>query len=232
MRHPSEFRPPENTERDLNIVQRDPEIPWVDDFDDQSMLELTVGSTILVRDMKSPLKMDEDRTYYISMLVCEPKPNPRQGLGPLDEGVRLTFRSSNDFMGPHVSFGISQYQFPCIRTKMGVGVVAYSPVPVDQPTLWIGKIVCRAEDEDEIFLSIFSGKDRLGLTEPRTWQVSTRGVYQDGQLDIALISSQSNQSKATRLVDRLRIGPTWRSVVPLNSVQPEELSFGVGVNSL
>jgi ferric-dicitrate binding protein FerR (iron transport regulator) len=211
-----EFRPPENTSRSMGQIES-LEKSALSVHGDGKAIRLAAGSGIFVRDLAEAIDMSAEGVNYVSLIAFEPLPQPRPGLGPLDEGIRLTLRNSKDFFGKHVSFGITQHQFPCIRTQMGVGVAAYSPVPFDKFSLWVGKIVSRHGGEDEIFFQVFGENEHVGMTEPRTWQVSTRGVFQDGKLDRLLLSSHGH---APRIVDEIRIGPTWRSVVSLPLASP------------
>lgn len=59
---------------------------------------------------------------------------------------------------------------------------------------------------------VYGEQDVLGYAEPATWHVVTRGVELDSHLDCVLLSPEG---KTSRIVDELRIGPTWRSVVPI-----------------
>ena len=61
-------------------------------------------------------------------------------------------------------------------------------------------------------LRVYGEQDVLGYAEPATWHVVTRGVELDAHLDCVLLSSEG---KTSRIVDELRIGPTWRSVAPM-----------------
>lgn len=106
---------------------------------------------------------------------------------------------------------------------MGDGVVFTCPLvlPAEQTTLWIGKIVSRQYSEDEIYFRVYGENDVLDYAEPATWHVVTRNVVLQTELDLVLLSSEG---KTARLVDELRIGPTWRSVAPMVETK-EEISI-------
>lgn len=84
-------------------------------------------------------------------------------------------------------------------------------LPADQTTLWIGKIVSRKDGDDEVYFRVYGEEDVLEYAEPSTWHVVTRDTDLDAQLDLVLLSSEGTMD---RIIDELRIGPTWRSVAP------------------
>ena len=128
------------------------------------------------------------------------------------ERIRLTLRSSKNYDEQAVSFGHGSGYRPFVQS--GNGVVHTSPLvlPAEQTMLWIGKIVSRQHGEDEIFFRGYGEDDVLDYAEPATWHVVTRGVELDSSMDLVLLSSEG---KTARLIDELRIGPTWRSVAPM-----------------
>lgn len=85
-------------------------------------------------------------------------------------------------------------------------------LPPEQTTLWVGKIISREQGEDEIYFRVYGEQDVLGYAEPSTWHVVTRGVDIATRLDRVLLSSTGQTAK---IVDELRIGPTWRSIAPM-----------------
>jgi hypothetical protein len=89
-----------------------------------------------------------------------------------------------------------------------------SPLPIarNQYTLWLGKIIARHKGDDDVFFSIYGEADAIDYAEPAAWQVATRGLRRHGRLDIVVIAGQLSAPCA---VDELCIGPTWRSVAPM-----------------
>ena len=171
------------------------------------------GRSFRIRPMKKPIDMGHDGITYFSMMSHEPEhATPR--VRPM-EGMRLTFRSSADYWGESLSFGWNHKLSPQIQTGVGALFVSPATIPDEQTLLWIGKIIHRAGGEDEISFRVYGQQDSLDYAEPATWHVVSRELRQSAALDLVVLSSTGN---APRIVDELRIGPTWRSVVP---IQPQ-----------
>lgn len=203
-------QPDETT--DMHIVHGKLNVVWPVEGGRLGMLEMPPGKTYRIRPMKDGIDMGSDSVRYFSMMVHEPDRSRSQPHVSPRESVRLTFRSSTDYLGDHLSFGITNRLHPQIQTQPGVGDVSPAEAPSKQTTLWIGKIVTRRHGEDEISFRIYGEDDALDYAEPATWHVLSRGVHQDHQLDLLVLSSEGGSA---RVIDEFRLGPTWRSVVPI-----------------
>lgn len=208
------YRTAEDTTVDLRVAEDTARIPWPLPEGQPGLLELPTGTHSLVRQLAKPIALDKDGVTYFSFMVRDA--DPAAGLAPKQYGgVRLVFRSSANPAREMVSFGPSRIREPGIR--MGDGHTFTSPVKIarNQNTLWIGKIISRRNGDDEFFFSVYGENDTFGFAEPATWQAASRGVRRHGRLDLALISTQLS---APCLADELRIGPTWRSVAPVQEL--------------
>ena len=206
------FREDEDVTDTLEIVHGEMNVTWPVPGGELGMLRLPPGKTFRIREMQRPLNLNEDAIYYFSLMVREPDYENRPRKAKPQEGIRLTFRSSEDYYGESLSFGISPELNPQIRTGLGVGFFSAVRTPSDQTTLWIGKAISRAIGEDEVSFRIFSESDELTYAEPSVWHVVSKGLNLSAKLDLVVLTSQGT---ASRIVDELRIGPTWRSVVPM-----------------
>jgi hypothetical protein len=197
---------------DMNIVEGKTNITWPVPNRDDGMLELPPGPSVLIRPMKRPIELNSDGVFYFSCIVREPfHPEPRRN--DVDrEAIRITFRSQSNYMGETISLGLSTTQVPRISTGQGVGVRASSQAPSDQSTLWIGKLIAQREGPDQVSFRIFGERDELGCFEPSQWDVVVRDLQLTASLDLLVLTSNG---KSPRIVDEIRIGPTWRSVVPV-----------------
>ncbi|MEM0968931.1 MAG: FecR domain-containing protein [Verrucomicrobiota bacterium] len=175
------------------------------------MLELP-GNCFYVRGLDRPLDLAQDDVFFFSLMVKETE--RFEAPAKPQEAVRLTFRDSRSYFGPAISFGHGPLYEP--RVQSGRGVLFTSPfvLPPEQTTLWIGKILSSRQGEDEVFFRIYGEQDELDFAEPRTWHVTTRHLRLDSQIDRVILSSTG---KSVRIVDELRIGPTWRSVAPMKT---------------
>ncbi len=182
-------------------------------------LMLPGGGVYYIRPMKQGIDLEAEDVTFFSLMVRETK--RRSDSERPRERLRLTLRSSDDFHGPCISFGHGSGYRPFVQVGDGVVFTCPLVLPAEQTTLWIGKIVSRQYSEDEIYFRVYCENDVLDYAEPATWHVVTRNVVLHTELDLVLLSSEG---KTARLVDELRIGPTWRSVAPMVETK-EEISI-------
>ena len=206
------YREDEDVTDTLEIVHGQMNVTWPVPGGKLGMLQLPPGKTFRIREMQRPIDLDSDGIYYFSFMVREPDYEQRSLRARPREGIRLTFRSSQDYYGETLSFGISAELHPQLQTGRGVGFFSAADAPSNQTTLWIGKVIARSQGEDEVSFRIFSESDELTYAEPSAWHVVSKGLNLSAKLNLVVLTSQGT---AARIVDELRIGPTWRSVTPL-----------------
>lgn len=212
LRSPEERKVPatEESPESFEVVHGQMNVTWPVPGGRLGMLKLHAGNAYYVRPMKKSIDLDRDGVMYFSLMVRElerviQEKRPR-------ERVRVTFRSLSDYFSEYISFGHGSGFQPQVRTGDGLLHVSPLVMPAEQTTLWIGKIAARATGEDEIYFRVYGEEDVLGYAEPATWHVVTRGVELKSHFDCVLLSSEGTTS---RIIDELRIGPTWRSVAPM-----------------
>lgn len=203
---PAEDSSPDHFE----IVHGEMNVTWPVPGGRLGSLKVSGGGTYYVRPMRRSVRLDRDGVRFFSLMVRETERRTESDLPR--ERIRLTLRSSKDYDGQPISFGHGPGYRPTVRTGHGISHASPFVLPPEQTTLWIGKIVSRKQGEDEVFFRVYGEEDVLDYAEPATWHVVTRDVELDGELDLVLLSSEG---KTARLVDELRIGPTWRSVAPI-----------------
>ncbi len=202
------------TNDSLQIVHGQMNVTWPVPGGRLGMLQLPAGKSFRVREMLHPIDLDRDGIYYFSLIVRESDLSKRQPDARPHESMRLTFRSDENYFGESLSFQISLRRNPQIQTGLGVGFASAAESSPDQTTLWIGKIVARQFGEDEVSFHVFAESDELTYVEPAVWQVVSRNLDLSAKLNLVLLTSTG---LAPRIVDELRIGPTWRSVVPFRN---------------
>ena len=77
----------------------------------------------------------------------------------------------------------------------------------------VGKIVTSAKENDEIRFRFYRESDRLDFLEPADWDIELRDADLSASLNLLLITAEG---RVTRFLDEIRIGPTWRSVTPID----------------
>jgi|694.fasta_scaffold101831_2 ferric-dicitrate binding protein FerR (iron transport regulator) len=213
LRQSSERRLPNEIDSttDMRIVEGGLHVPWPIPGGKLGGLEMPAGRSFRLRPMKQGIDMAAEGITYFSLITYEPEHGKKRRTTPV-EGVRLTFRSSADYWNESLSFGCQQSLRPLIQAGAQGNFASAAAIADEQSLLWIGKIIRRADGEDEVFFRIYGQADALDYAEPATWHTSTRGLRQSAVLDLVMLSSTG---QSPRIVDELRIGPTWRSVVPM-----------------
>jgi hypothetical protein len=204
-------RDADETSGEMAIAYQKLSVPWPVQGGRAGMLETPPGKTYRIRPMQHALDLGRDAVYYVSLMVRESARQPGDDAGP-DESARLTFRSSTAYWGDSVCLGLPGNLKPHIDLK-GLGrFVAPTPVAADQSLLWVGKIVARRRGEDEVYFRVYQEGDPLDLVEPAQWDVASHCLDSDARLDLLLLTSTG---RAARWFDELRVGTSWRAVVPL-----------------
>jgi hypothetical protein len=200
-------------EGELTIASGKLTVPWSVQGGRGPMLEATPDYVSRTRTLAQPVRLDEDGVYYVSVLVRWETP-PTPVVGQTMPAVRIVLRSSTDFQGDRVMFNLPLFQRPQIDIRSGAIFTSSFTVKPNQTQLWVGKIVARKHGEDEIFFRVYGEDEPLDPMEPATsaWSVRTRGIYSDAKLDLVLLSKFGG---GTCWWDEVRIGKTWRSVVPM-----------------
>jgi len=207
LRHPNET----DTTTDMRIVHGGLSVPWPIPGGQLGGLEMPAGRAFRLRPMKQGIDMAADGITYFSFISYEPDHTQPQRIRP-QEGVRLTFRSSADYWGESLSFGHGPHLRPHIQTGIAGKFDSPATIADEQSLLWIGKIIHRRDGEDEVSFRIYGQADALDYAEPATWHVTTRALKQNAKLDLVILSSTGH---SPRILDELRLGPIWRSVVPM-----------------
>lgn len=204
--------PEKGTNDALQIVHGQMNVTWPVPGGRLGMLQFPPGKSFRVREMRRSIDLGRDGIYYFSLMVRESDLSRRTPQVRPQESMRLTFRSEQAYFDEALSFQISLRRNPQIQTGLGVGFASAAESSPDQTTLWIGKIVARKTGEDEVSFRVFAESDVLTYAEPAVWHVVSRNLDLSANLNLVLLTSTGT---APRIVDELRIGPTWRSVTPM-----------------
>lgn len=199
----------------LEIVHGRMNVTWPVDEGRLGMLRMPPGKTVRIRQMRRSIRLSENGTYYLSFMLRVHEPAERRR----HDDFRVTFRSTADYFGESLSFGVPRGTGPRIRTGVGVGCRGRSSIPGDQSMICVAKIDARRVGADRARFRVFAESDEIECLEPREWDVDCRDLDLSAELDLAIITSVGDRE---RIVDELRVGPTWRSVVPVLGVVDEE----------
>lgn len=166
-----------------------------------------LGFAKYYRRLAAPVRLDADRTYYLSFLFR------RQGppADPLN-AVAVLLRSSAELRNEN----------PRLRLNIGVGGVnqlfthlnavgSRTPVPLDYGSTYLlaAKIVARAAEPDQVFLRVYGRQEAVERQEPDAWTV-TGPLFQS---DLVFDWLEVHINSLTRqTMDEVRLGTTWASV--------------------
>lgn len=205
------LREPDST-TDMLIAFQKLAVPWPIRGGRAGMLEMPPGDNYRLRSLDQPIDLAKDAVYYVSMMIGEEAPANSTPRALHQSAARLTLRSSADYWGDRVSFAL-----PCTR-KPHIEVADFirftgSPISERQSLLWTAKIIARRQSEDEIYFRLYQEGDSLDIVEPAEWSIVSRGVRSDAKLDLLMLT---NTGLTRRWFDELRIGTSWRAVVPID----------------
>lgn len=197
---PWRVRTPEETGRDPDpstamVIQRDGLRG--------GSLQFPAARTFRIRPLAEPLDLGRDDVTYVSFLMRqEPVAQGEQSF------FRLTFRSSEDFTGHVVGFGMPPQRRPAIyRNRDNFNSsVGFETGP---ELFWVCKIAARRDGPDEVFLKVFRPGEAAGSLEPASWTHQTSPFESEVRLDLLVVTGTG---RGRQDFDELRIGKTWESV--------------------
>jgi hypothetical protein len=201
-----------DTTTDMLVAFQKLNVPWPIRGGRAGMLEMPPGENYRLRPLAKPINLNGNAVYYISMLMGEQAVADSDPTAMRRDAARLTLRSSQDFWGDRVCFGL----LPGVH-KPHVELADYirftgREVPKGETLLWVAKIVARRHGQDEIFFRIYQEGESLDIVEPADWSIVTRGVRSDARLDRMVLTSTG---PTRRWFDEIRIGTSWRAVIPI-----------------
>ncbi len=170
-------------------------------------LSLGPGYHKRVRELAEPIRFNEDGITFFSFMVDE----LRGAAGPAD--FRIELKSSNRDSRGTASFGWAESRKPQVRTGGGSFSRATRPLQ-DGAVLCVGKIVRAKSAPDRIYFRCYDRSENFHLMEPADWDIDGHSADLHGVHDLLVVETSGER---TIFLDELRIGPTWRSVTPINS---------------
>jgi hypothetical protein len=187
-------------------------IPWPIRGGRAGMLEIPPGRRAFVRPLAQPISLRRDAVYYISMMMRESAHEANDGNRPLREIASLSLRGSGSYWSDRVGLGLHSGHSPHIEISDFNRFVG-PRIARSQSMIWAAKIVARKHAEDQIFFRVYQEGDSLDIVEPADWSVISRNLRSDALLDRLQVSSEGN---TTRWFDEIRIGTSWRAVIPIS----------------
>lgn len=181
---------------------------WLPDVGSRYLVQ--PSSSAHCRQLERPLNLDEDGNYYISLIiqklsVAEHETSKKDGVGltlfssrkwGTDAGVGFSLDGTN-------RFSVWTVKDRFTGGKYGAPNTTYFAVL---------KIAAAQDSRDNLFLKVYSQNDAIDFVEPTAWDVM--GIPADQNLSLDVLATWSRES-CFALIDQVRLGDTWQSVVPV-----------------
>ncbi len=193
----------------MDIVHGRMNAPWPVRGGRLGALELPAGHHVLLRDIARPIDLSKDGIMFFSFMVSDSNSADPGHV----EDFSLAFRSSRNYYRGKLSFGWSDSRTPLIRSGGGRISRGTRAIPSGETIFCVAKIVISANRPDTVQFRCYNTTDPMHFVEPAEWDVEGHTIDIDSKLDILEIASKSG---STVWIDEIRIGPTWRSVTPLD----------------
>jgi hypothetical protein len=177
--------------------------------------------------LASPLRLDVDATYYLSVLVC------RQGtvrqhrkLPPPPNYVGVHFRDDDEVRRetPHRQpdlnkrLTVSIGQANLLRAKLeSSGPQQQLTLSYNEPYLLVAKIVASAASPDQVLVRVYGIEDTVDAAEPANWTLEGSEVNSNRTFEWLEIEINSPKRQT---LDELRLGSSWSAVTGPYLVQP------------
>jgi len=200
----------------MTIAHSRMDVTWPIKGGKAGMLEMPPGASVWLRRMNEPIRTKSGEIRYFSFLVTEPKLEVgRKRDGKLERNdLRFTFRSSAEYFGESLSIGWGEGQQPRVSIDHGVAAKSVRRIPEDSTVFCVAKIMTRQTGGDRVHFRFYTDGEELDLIEPAEWDITLSGLDLSCNLDLIVLTSNSAE---TRYVDEIRLGPSWRSVTPVNT---------------
>lgn len=210
-RHGEELRsyPKLDSSGQMEIVHGRMNAPWPVRGGRLGALALSPGQHVLLRDLATAIDLTRNRITFMSFMVSDSataKPGTVQDFS-------LALRSSESYYRGKLGFGWSDKRTPLVRSGGGRISRGTRVIPQGETILCIAKIVGSAGGFVSVQFRCYNSSDSMHNVEPAVWDIEDHSVYHGAKLDILEMSSKSG---STVWIDEIRIGPTWRSVTPLD----------------
>lgn len=169
-----------------------------------------IGQTRYSRQLASPIRLNEDATYYLSFLFRRDRP-PRHGLSTLLVSLKPNNNMPLNPSAHHrrLALGIGSDHHLCVSLN---GSFSRIPLPLGYGAtyLLVAKIVGSRTKPCEIFVRVYSPDEAVEREETPLWTHVGRPTPADLVLEWVEIYTNG---RSRQQLDELRIGTTWHAVI-------------------
>lgn len=161
------------------------------------------GNVAFNRTLKQPIRLDQDQVYFFRVLFSWESERESSSAT-----LFVNFRSSDEEQKSSSRFVNAFKPNNCMFVRLeGTSKARLSGKPIQQG-MFVGKVVARKNQPDQVFLTILSQEDKFEM-EPTEWNLESKFVDINESYDLFAIHGISQDL----IVDEVRIGTTWRSII-------------------
>jgi hypothetical protein len=170
------------------------------------------GFTKAFRRLTEPIRMDTDRSYFLSFLFRRDGPSPNEV-----NAVALLFWTDEDYQkvgktrgDPWRQLNVGVRGWNQLFTQLH-GVSGRTPLPLryGETYLLVAKIAASADNPDQVFLRVYGPDEPVEPAEPAAWSAVSPEFRSDLVFDWLQLHVNST---ARQTIDEVRLGTTWSSV--------------------
>lgn len=175
-------------------------------FGDGTCLHLSRGEDVSWRTLEHPVDLSHDGVYYLSFSLKKLNELPRGN----SQFGSVTLRSS-DFPSDNnkLSFGMSSERALAL-THNQQQLMSAPPIPMDQNTFIIAKIMASHRMPDQVMVRWYSPLETVGKVEPHTWSIMSVPEYSDAVFRELSVRVGGD---VEFLVDDICISTSWNKAV-------------------
>jgi hypothetical protein len=168
-----------------------------------------LGQTRYSRRLATPMRLDQDATYYLSFLFRRDRP-PRSGISTLVVSLKpnntLPINPSAFHRRLSLGIGSDNHLFASLQ-----GTFSRVPVPLGSRAtyLLVAKIAARPDRPCSIHVRIYSPDDIVDREETQLWSLVSRPTT--SHLVLEWVEIYTN-GRSRQQIDEIRLGTTWQAV--------------------
>jgi hypothetical protein len=164
-----------------------------------------LGFAKYYRRLATPVRLNADRTYYLSFLFRRQGP-PADPLNAVAVLLRTSAEIRKEDPRLRLNVGVVNQLFTHLNA-----VGSRTPLPLDYGSTYLlaAKIAARAAEADQVFLRVYGPQEAVERQEPDAWTV----IGPPFQSDLVFDWLEVHINSLTRqTIDEVRLGTTWASV--------------------
>jgi ferric-dicitrate binding protein FerR (iron transport regulator) len=169
------------------------------------------GFTTFSRRLATPIRLDEEATYYFSFLFRRDRPAP----GDFPPTLKVSIKAADEgrfdpqWINRRISFAIGGEYNHLSCSHHGSSSRVPLPLGYEKTHLLVAKIVAHSAGKTEVYVRVYGPDDVVEREETMLWIPTCQPVRSDLTLNWVEIHVNGRRKQQ---IDELRLGTTWASV--------------------